>query len=130
MTDIRDKADIKILINAFYQQVRKDDRLGSVFAARIPDEEWPIHLEKMYGFWNSVLFAQHDYRGRPFAKHALLPIEDLHFERWLLLFGQTVDAHFSGPKAEEAKMRAGKIGELFQSKLAFLRSQEGYKRLI
>lgn len=130
MTDIRDKADIKVLIDAFYQQVRKDDRLGSVFAARIPDEEWPIHLEKMYGFWNSILFAQRDYRGRPFAKHALLPIEDLHFERWLLLFGQTVDAHFDGPKAEEAKMRAGKIGELFKSKLKFLRSQEGYKRLI
>ena len=130
MTDIRDKADIKVLIDAFYQQVRVDDRLGIVFAARIPDEEWPLHLEKMYGFWNSVLFAQRDYRGRPFAKHALLPIEDAHFERWLTLFGQTVDANFSGPKAEEAKMRAGKIGEMFKSKLAFLRSQDAYKRLI
>jgi len=89
MNDIRDKEDVKIFVNAFYKKVRIDNFLGPVFAAKIPDDNWQPHLERMYSFWYTVLFAARDYSGNPFSKHASLPIQAIHFERWVKLFIET-----------------------------------------
>ncbi len=121
MPDISNKEDIKIFVDAFYRKVRVDLLLGGVFAARIKDDEWGHHLERMYSFWNTVLFSQKEYRGNPFAKHADLPLQSQHFERWIDLFHQTIDEYFEGGKADEAKSRAKSIGAIFQAKLEFLR---------
>jgi len=130
MKDIQNKEDVKRLVDAFYDKVRIDTTIGAVFAARIPDGEWAIHMERMYGFWNTVLFAQEDYRGNPFSKHADLPIDEKHFSRWINLFKGTIDEHFEGEKAEEAKMRADKMGLLFLSKLKYLRENPNMKPLV
>lgn len=53
-----------------------------------------------------MLFGTGNYQGAPFPKHAVLPIQQEHFERWLALFVEAVDDHFAGPKSEEAKSRA------------------------
>ncbi len=130
MNDISDKATIKIFVDAFYGKVRKDVLIGPVFAARIEEVRWPIHLERMYSFWNTVLFAERDYRGNPFSKHASLPIQQQHFERWIGLLSETIDEHFGGEKAEEVKMRADKMGALFQAKLDHIRSNDNYINLM
>lgn len=130
MRDIQDKEDIKLFVDAFYQKVRIDKTIGPVFAAKIVDDNWSVHLERMYGFWNTVLFAQREYRGNPFAKHAPLPIEKRHFERWEALFYETIDDLFEGPKAAETKTRVNKMSLLFQSKLEYLRNNSGYKNII
>ncbi len=65
------------------------------------------------------------YRGNPGAKHMYLPIEKAHFTRWLALFGQTVDALFAGENAAEMKVRALKMGEMFQAKIASGRANGG-----
>ena len=82
MLDINDKEDIKIFVDSFYNKVQKDELLGPIFSSKIPDGNWSNHLERMYSFWNTVLFAHRDYRGNPFSKHASLPIQAPHFERW------------------------------------------------
>jgi hemoglobin len=56
------------------------------------------------------------YQGRPWPKHAPLPVQKEHFERWLSLFCQTVDSLFSGPKATEAKSIALSIADTFQTR--------------
>jgi hemoglobin len=71
----------------------------------------------MYRFWQTVLLNQNTYNGAPFPKHQSLAIERKHFERWLILFHETVDTLYSGNIAVEAKYKAGKIGEVFQHKL-------------
>lgn len=124
MHDIRDKGDIKILVDAFYVKVRIDPVIGAVFAARIPNDNWSPHLERMYSFWNTILFGVGDYRGNPFAKHEQLPIQARHFERWIGLLMETVDALFVGVKAEEVKMRASKIGAVFQAKLEYIQAND------
>ena len=125
-TDILAQADIRRLIDAFYTLVRQDDLLGPVFAARIPDGHWPTHLDTMTRFWTAALLAQAaGYRGNPGAKHMYLPIEKEHFTRWLALFGQTVDAMFAGENATEMKLRAFKMGEMFQAKIALARANGG-----
>lgn len=130
MNDIQNKNDVKIFVDEFYKKVRVDNLLGSVFAAKIPNDHWPAHLERMYSFWHTVLFAVKDYTGNPFAKHASLPLQSIHFHRWIELFTQTIDENFSGERAEDAKTRAIKMGKLFQSKIAHIQANDQFKNLM
>ncbi len=120
MEDIRDLSSIIVLVDDFYGKVRADDLLGPVFSAVIKDE-WQPHLDKMYAFWNAALFGVPGFKGNPFARHAPLPIAGSHFERWIKLFEQTIDEHFKGPKASEAKTKAGLMSVMFQSKLSTMK---------
>jgi len=129
-SDISNKADVKIFVDAFYDKVRKDSTIGPVFAAVIQGDSWGLHLERMYSFWHSVLFGQPDYRGNPFSKHRNLPIEARHFNRWIDLFTSTIDEHFSGDRADDAKRRAVTMGKMFESKLAYLRQNTGYNNIM
>lgn len=119
--DISELADIRLMVDSFYGQVRTDDLLGDIFNGVIQDK-WPEHLDKMYRFWQTVLLSEHTYSGSPFRPHAPLQIDATHFSRWLELFHKTVDTHFEGPKADEAKWRAGKMAEMFNYKIQFIRS--------
>jgi hemoglobin len=113
--------DIKTLVNAFYEKIRNHELLGPVFNERIGDN-WPLHLEKMYRFWQTVLLEEHTYLGSPFLPHANLPVDKKHFEAWMALFIQTVDELFAGIKAEEAKWRAAKMAELFEAKITHIKN--------
>lgn len=93
--DIKTLDDIKILVDNFYGNVRKDELLGKVFNDRIQDR-WPQHVEKMYRFWQTVLLDEHTYHGSPFVPHADLPVQGAHFEQWISLFYATVDEFFEG----------------------------------
>ncbi len=130
MYDIENKADIQLFVDAFYEAVRNDELIGPVFENQIEAGNWPIHLERMYRFWNTVLFGKQDYRGNPFSKHRQLPIQEKHFERWLSLLNQTLDENFKGSKAEEVKSRAYKMGQLFQAKLAHIQNDSEYRSIV
>jgi hemoglobin len=115
-TQILTLADIKTLVDTFYDRIREDELLAPIFNNRIQDK-WPVHLEKMYRFWQTVLLEEHTYFGSPFMPHAKLPVDHEHFATWLTLFNKTVDELFTGVKAEEAKWRAAKMAELFEAKI-------------
>jgi hemoglobin len=119
LPDITTERDIRLLIDSFYGLVNQDSLLSLIFNdhAKV---DWPHHLPTMYEFWNSLLLGTMSYQGQPFPKHMVLPIQKEHFERWLQLFTTTVDALFSGNKAEEAKARAGSIARIFQYKMGLL----------
>jgi hemoglobin len=120
-TDIRNIEDIQVFVNGFYGKVRENEKLAPVFASRIKDEEWPAHLQRMYAFWNAILFAETGFNGNPMQKHMTLPIERTHFDQWLALFYETIDETFAGPKAEEAKKRAESIAGIMNFKITSLR---------
>ncbi|WP_407155466.1 group III truncated hemoglobin [Bradyrhizobium sp. STM 3557] len=94
------EAMIERLVHAFYDKVRADAVLGPVFDARIQD--WGPHLKQMCAFWSSVALMTGRYHGTPMVKHAPLPVDAAHFDRWLELFEQTAretcppeaEAHF------------------------------------
>jgi len=71
----------------------------------------------MVHFWNFVLFDEEGYTTNVTNVHTSMPIEKEHFDRWVLLFNQTVDAHFSGENAEKAKQRAALIAWSINSKM-------------
>ncbi len=118
-TDILSLSDIKLLVDSFYAEVQNDDLICGIFQGTI--HEWPIHLEKMYAFWQTLLLEEHTYNGNPFPPHAQLSINSTHFKRWLSIWRRTVDNHFEGKLAEEAKWRAEKMATIFTSKLKFIR---------
>ncbi|ETN96160.1 group III truncated hemoglobin [Zhouia amylolytica] len=119
-SDITNLDDIKLLVDSFYDEIKKDKLLSPIFNGIIQDN-WNIHLEKMYRFWETVLLDHHTYRGSPFMPHANLPVEKQHFETWLTIFRNTVDSFFKGDKAEEAKWRAEKMAQMFYYKISFHR---------
>lgn len=119
--DILTLSDVKILVDNFYRKVRENELLAPVFNDIIKDN-WPAHLEKMYRFWQTILLETPTYSGSPFLKHAKLPIAKAHFDDWMALFTETIDEHFTGAKADEAKWRAAKMSEMFQYKLAYYKN--------
>jgi hemoglobin len=116
--DIITLEDIKILVDSFYENVRKDELLADIFNQKI-ENRWHQHLEKMYRFWQTVLLDEHTYNGSPFLPHAQLPIDSNHFERWIKLFYQTVDSLFEGEKATRAKWQGQRMAEMFHSKMKY-----------
>lgn len=84
-----DRAFIGALVRDFYGRVRKDARLGPIFAGEIRDN-WEPHLEKMTDFWCSVILKNGAYNGRPVPAHLKLSqVREEDFDIWLWHFRQT-----------------------------------------
>lgn len=117
--DIATIADIKTMVDTFYNRVNENEMLSVVFND-FAQVHWDAHLPRMYEFWNNVLFASGSYSGNPFQKHIPLPIDERHFDQWLSLFEENINAQFEGEIAEKAKLRARSIGHIFQTKLKYI----------
>jgi hemoglobin len=81
------EAMIERLVRGFYVKVRSDAVLAPVFDSKI--EDWEPHLAQMCAFWSSVALMSGRYHGTPMVKHAPLPVDADHFDRWLELFEAT-----------------------------------------
>lgn len=118
--DIQTAADIRLLIDTFYEKVKADEVIGYIFND-IAQVDWAHHLPIMYAFWEFLLLDTPDaYRGNPIQKHLDLHqkvrLKAEHFDRWLLLFQASVDELFQGPSAANAKFRAFAISETWKPK--------------
>ena len=113
------------LVNAFYDQAKRDAILGPVFNTIIGDD-WSGHLPVMYTFWESVVFGLGGYKGQAVAKHVeidkKMPLDDAHFQHWIALWNTTVDALFAGPNADLAKSKANLMLQLIKFKVDYARS--------
>ena len=124
LPDITTAENVRTLVDSFYDKVSRDDLLAPVFND-VAHVDWATHLPTMYRFWESMLFGAGTYQGAPFPKHVVLPVQKVHFARWLELFVETTNAHFSGPKAEEAKGRAASIADTFAQRMGLLKDSYG-----
>lgn len=108
-TDIKNRNDIEILVNAFYDKIKTDTKIGYLFTD-VAKVNWELHLPKMYSFWENILFSTGNYNGNPMVAHMELhkksETKKMHFDHWNNLFDETVDELFEGKKAEEIKQRA------------------------
>ncbi len=115
--DIIDREDVVLLVNSFYYKVQESPILGFIFDD-IAKLNWDEHLPRMHSFWASALFNEQSFNGNPMRKHIALskitPMTEVQFNEWLTLFYQTVDEHFIGRKADEAKARASNIARNFR----------------
>ena len=107
------REEIDNLVDRFYEKVREDPTIGPVFNTAIQD--WPAHLDLLKGFWASVLLGAGVYRGNPLATHLELPLEPVHFRRWLELFAGTAREVMPPEHAQVVITKSQQIARNFQA---------------
>lgn len=112
--DLLTEDDTRQLVQVFYGKVRQDELLSPVFEPVIGDH-WERHLERMTDFWSTLLLYTRKFTDDPLTKHLPLALTKEHFDRWLLLFHETVDQLFKGQIAENAKSRANSIARIMKA---------------
>lgn len=122
MRDIENREDVALMVNSFYDKVRKNERLGFLFD-ETAQVDWDTHLPKMYDFWESVLFDKAIFSGNPMAKHqwlhSLQKLEAADFDLWLEIFKTNIDQLFAGNTVEKAKQRAESIATMTKIKTVY-----------
>ena len=120
LPDIKSRQDLVQMVDAFYEKVRADPRLGHVFD-EVAQVHWETHLPKLYDFWDSVMFRAGTFRGNPIAAHvALAAHTDMGralFDRWLELLRETVLELFAGENAEHLIRCAEDMANVIHSKI-------------
>lgn len=118
--DIKNRKDIELLVNVFYEKVKEDKTIGYFFK-EVTSVDWNKHLPIMYDFWENILFFSGNYKGNPMDLHHHLnmiqSINKKHFQRWNKLFTNSVDELFEGEKAELIKKRAINIASIMQKNI-------------
>jgi hemoglobin len=120
MQDVKSRDDIKAIIDAFYELVKVDALLGPIFN-KVAGVNWEHHLPIMYDFWDFTILNNGSYARNVMTPHYILhekiKLTPLHFERWLHIFYQTIDASYAGENAQAMKQRAHVIAETLKYKL-------------
>ena len=115
--DIETREDLESLLREFYSVATRDEEIGHHFA----ELDLKTHLTIIVNFWEKVLFGNPIYFGNPLAVHQTLheksPLNLEHFQRWLEIFSQTVDALFAGETADNAKLRGKMIAHSLNQNL-------------
>jgi hemoglobin len=118
--DIDTRADCERLVRAFYGRALTDQIIGWLFTD-VAKLDLEAHVPRITNFWETVLLDAHSYGGGAFRPHLELnmkvPLKHGHFERWLYLWNQTIDALFEGERAELAKAHAERVALAFESRL-------------
>src|SRR3954467_15842767 len=105
-----------------------DPIIGFIFTdvARLDLE---AHVPEITSFWETILLGAQSYRGGAFRPHAELHmrvrLRSGHFERWLVLWGETVDELLRGERAELAKAHALRVARAFHGRLQELAPPSG-----
>lgn len=120
MRDIEARNDIETIVNQFYDKVRADEVIGFIFND-IAKVNWEAHLPVMYDFWEFTALGTGSFTRNAMSPHFELnekiKLMPAHFERWLKLFNETIDALFAGKNADTMKGRAQNIARLMEHKL-------------
>ena len=118
--DIKNRADIDLIVREFYELLLVDSIVGFIFSdvARIDLES---HLPIIVNFWSDIVFAGSKvkptrlYHGNTLAKHLelnrLIALKPGHFTRWLYLFNKALEQNFSGSNAKLMKDRAASVAQ-------------------
>ena len=118
--DIKNRDDIKLLVDSFYEKVKKDGVIGYLFTD-VANVNWDHHLPRMYDFWENIIFQTGHFTGNPMTAHIQLhqksPLMPEHFAQWQKLFLATVDELFDGSNAVLTKQRAVSIATVMQMKV-------------
>ncbi|VAW14243.1 globin family protein [hydrothermal vent metagenome] len=114
--DIKNRADIKLLVGTFYAKIRAHEVLGPIFNGIITD--WESHLVLLTDFWETQLLLKRKYYGNPVTVHQEVDdkmnhsITSEHFGLWLNDWFATIDELFEGDTAWVAKNRAQKMSTM------------------
>jgi hemoglobin len=118
--DLGTRRQIHDLVVRFYREIVFDELLGPVFE-EVAEVDWSAHIPKLIDYWCRVLLGEPGYDGYILHAHqAVHEIESFRpelFDRWYLLFVETIDADWRGPIAERAKAHAARMAGVLSGRL-------------
>ncbi|MEO6405444.1 MAG: group III truncated hemoglobin [Ferruginibacter sp.] len=118
--DIGSRADIENFLLAFYEKVKTDEHIGIIFTKIVPIN-WAHHIPIITDFWESILLGNPVYKKNAMEVHfqlnKIFPLKEKHFNSWLHIFNDTINALYEGPVTELAKKRAASIAALMLYKM-------------
>jgi hemoglobin len=123
MKDIETRADLEVLLRAFYNRLLSDATISYMFTdvAKINLEE---HLPHITDFWEQSLFYKGSYRKNVLQIHQNLnskeKLTDKHFTTWLSHFDNVVDSMFIGENSDKIKSRAVSIATVMKIKFSYI----------
>ena len=115
-----DEAVLALLVRIFYAAARKDEIIGHLFNGV---QDWEKHIATITTFWSSVGLLTGRYHGQPLAAHFPLPLEPLHFARWLALFEQTAREVCTPEGADFLMEKAHRIARSLEMGVAVSRGE-------
>ncbi|WP_135081346.1 group III truncated hemoglobin [Terasakiella sp. SH-1] len=122
---------LRVMLNAFYDEVQKDELIGPIFIKKIgtTEEDWAPHMDRVVKFWCSVLLNTKEYGGGFMIKHAALPkLEMEHFKRWMEIFMRTVPEHFETSQSVEITIKAQTLLKNLHQQYGQFQVQRAQKR--
>ena len=118
--DITDRNDLEKLFTSFYALAMKDELIGHFFTEVIPID-LPSHLPHILDFWEANLWGKAGYKKNVLQVHLDIHqksnMEYAHFDQWLKLLNQCVDANYKGTSAERLKTNALSIATVMKTKV-------------
>ncbi len=118
--DLDTRSEIHDLVVRFYREVALDDLLGPIFD-EVAEVDWATHIPKLIDFWCRALLGEPGYDGWFLAAHQHVDerqrFEPKFFDRWLALFVGAVDAEWTGPIADAAKVHAHHMAAVLARRL-------------
>jgi hemoglobin len=118
--DIETRDDVERLVRTFYGRAMTDPLIGWLFVD-VAKLDLEAHVPRITSFWETILLGAQSYGGGAFRPHAALharaTLQKGHFDRWLVLWGESVDELFEGPRAELAKAHAQRVARAFYGRL-------------
>lgn len=110
--DLDSREKIAWLVDTFYARVLQDERLAPIFLD-VAQIDLDVHLPLIRSYWEKLLLGDNSYQRHTMnihrALHARRGLQRQDFERWLSLFGATVDELYCGPQAQRAQQLASHI---------------------
>ena len=104
-------------MDGFYSVALTDPLLGHHFT----ELDLESHLPIIVDFWEKTLLGNPVYFRNPMAVHEhgakKHPMPPEQFTRWVEIFAETVDSLFSGPTADNAKLRARMIADSMSQRI-------------
>ena len=110
--DLVDRDGVVELLDDFYRRAFDDELLRPIFVD-VAQMDLTTHLPVISDFWCKAILKEGEYRRNVFAPHnalhQLVALEPQHFERWLMLWHNTIDDRHAGPNADLAKLQGARI---------------------
>ena len=123
--DLDSAAEIDRFVDAFYGRVLADPLLAPLFTdvARV---DLAAHLPRIRAYWRKMLLGEDVYKRHMMRRHRAVDARrrftDEHYERWVLLFEETLSEGFAGPVADRAGGLARRIAGNMRQNIAQFRS--------
>ena len=118
--DLDSREHIEAFVDAFYARLLTDEQLAPIFLD-VAAIDLDVHLPHIKDYWSKLLLGTTGYRRHTMNIHRQLhgkrPLQPGDFQRWLDTFVATVDAGFSGERAERAKQVAAAIAANMEKSL-------------